>query len=125
MDYANPTKIWWPHPSAFDDLTVTDTEDGFILDAPDGTECGDWLKYFSETPERQMVFQEEFTKMLLEQINFLESHKAENDGKAEVVPDKPKRSRRRRKEDGPGEVKEHKPRRNRKKRTQEEVQGPG
>jgi hypothetical protein len=67
----NPTEIWWPHPSAFDDLSVEFEdlgEEGALihLDAPEGTECGDWLAYFQETPERQAAFEREFMRTLLE-----------------------------------------------------------
>jgi hypothetical protein len=67
----NPTEIWWPHPSAFDDLTVEteDTEDGgslIHLSAPDNTECAEWLAYFQETPQRQAAFEREFMRSLLE-----------------------------------------------------------
>ena len=67
----NPTEIWWPHPSAFDDLSVEfeDTEDGgslIHLSAPDDTECAEWLAYFQETPERQAAFEREFMRTLLE-----------------------------------------------------------
>jgi hypothetical protein len=82
MDYANPTEIWWPHPSALDDLSVefTDEEDGSAqihLSAPDGTECADWLHYFNETEERQAVFERAFIQSLLDQIEMLENGKTQ------------------------------------------------
>ena len=82
MDYANPTEIWWPHPSALDDLTVsfTDNEDGSStchLDAPDGTECADWLSYFNETEERRAAFERAFMQSLLDQIAMLENGKVQ------------------------------------------------
>lgn len=64
----NPTAIWWPHPSAFDDLTVEETENGFEFSAPDGTECADWLAYFSETPERKAVWEAEVLRSITELI---------------------------------------------------------
>lgn len=87
MDYANPTEIWWPHPSALDDLTVEfgeDEEDGSCqihLSAPDGTECADWLNYFNETDERKAAFERAFIQSLLDQIEML------NNGKAQGIPD--------------------------------------
>ena len=67
----NPTEIWWPKPSAFDDLSVEfeDIEEGgsvIHLSAPDDTECAEWLAYFQETPERQAAFEREFMRTLLE-----------------------------------------------------------
>ena len=86
MDYANPTEIWWPKPSAFDDLSVEFEdlgEEGALihLDAPEGTECGEWLAYFQKTPERQAAFEREFTRTLLE-------HAARViNGESEGIPD--------------------------------------
>jgi len=86
MNYANPTEIWWPHPSAFDDLTVdfVDEEDGgstISLFAPDGTECADWLSYFKETEERQAAFQRAFMQTLLDHLEHL------TNGKTQELPD--------------------------------------
>ena len=64
MNYANASEIWWPSPSALDDLTITDTETGFDLEAPKDTECGEWLAYFNETPERKETFERAFIEML-------------------------------------------------------------
>lgn len=58
--------MWWPHPDAFDDLTVTDTEEGFELSAPDDSECGSWLGYFNSTEELQKEFETSFVNMLRE-----------------------------------------------------------
>lgn len=69
----NPTAIWWPHPSAFDDLTVTETEDGFEFSAPDGTECADWLSYFSETPERKAAWESEILNSITNYIQHFEN----------------------------------------------------
>jgi hypothetical protein len=103
---ANPTEIWWPHPSAFDDLTVEfeDLEDGgsiIHLGAPDGTECAEWLAYFQETPERQEAFQREFMKSLKNHIQRLEN------GEIEGVTDQQGRDHSRGQEDRPGAVEEH------------------
>jgi hypothetical protein len=77
----NPTAIWWPHPSAFDDLTVEETENGFEFSAPDGTEAAEWLAYFSETPERHAVFEEALQDALTSFINHL------NNGQGERLSD--------------------------------------
>ena len=58
--------MWWPHPDAFDDLTVTDTETGFELSAPDDSECGLWLGYFNSTEELHKEFETAFVDMLRE-----------------------------------------------------------
>jgi len=61
--------MWWPHPDAFDDLVITDTEEGFELSAPDGSECALWLEYFNFTEELQEEFQTAFVQMLREAAN--------------------------------------------------------
>jgi len=87
MDYANPTEIWWPHPSALDDLQVEfgeDEEDGssqIHLSALDGTECAAWLNYFNRTEERKAAFERAFIQSLLDQIAMLEN------GKVKGIPD--------------------------------------
>ena len=74
-DSLKPTEFWWPSPEAFDDLTVEDNEEGFTLDAPDNTECGEWLAYWNRTPEHIELFTEEFTKCLQNHIDTtLEQH---------------------------------------------------
>ena len=60
--------MWWPHPDAFDELTVTDTEEGFELSAPDGSECGLWLGYFNRTEELQKEFETAFVQILREAV---------------------------------------------------------
>jgi len=61
-------EFWWPSPEAFDDLTVEEIEDGFSFTAPDETECGAWLAYFNETPERQEIFSVALIASIKEQI---------------------------------------------------------
>ena len=43
-----PLEMWWPSPEAFDDLTVTDAEDGWTFSAPDDTELAGWLAYWNQ-----------------------------------------------------------------------------
>jgi hypothetical protein len=64
------TEFWWPSPEAFDDLTVEDAEEGFTLEAPDDTECGEWLAYWNQTPDHVECFTEAFTENLR---NYLET----------------------------------------------------
>ena len=74
-DSLKPTEFWWPSPEAFDDLVVEDSEEGFTLDAPDSTECGDWLTYWNQSPDHIELFTEEFTKVLKNYADFiLEEH---------------------------------------------------
>jgi len=58
--------MWFPHPDACDDLTITDTETGFQLSAPDGSECAIWLEYFNRTEELHEEFETFFVEMLRE-----------------------------------------------------------
>jgi len=72
-----PTELvmWWPDPSALDDLTVEDAEHGWDLSAPDGTECADWLGYWSQDEEHHKFFEQEFVKILIEHAErTLEQH---------------------------------------------------
>lgn len=99
----NPSEIWWPHPSAFDDLSVEvlDEEDGgaqINLSAPDGSECGDWLSYFQETEERRAAFERAFLQALRDQITMLEN------GKVQELPDEQGPDRSGGQEDQPGSV---------------------
>ena len=67
--------FWWPGIESLEDLEVENTEEGFLLSAPDGTLCSDWLEYWSETPEREAIFSREFQKVLLDHANqILEQH---------------------------------------------------
>ena len=67
--------FWWPGIESLEDLVVEHAEEGFLLSAPDGTLCSDWLAYWSETPEREAIFSREFQKALLDHANqILEQH---------------------------------------------------
>lgn len=72
--------MWWPAPEALDDLSIKENEGGFTLEAPDDTECGSWLKFWSQSEEHQQFFNEQFVKTL---ISYIES----NDGKTQNQPD--------------------------------------
>jgi hypothetical protein len=77
------TEFWWPHPDAFEDLTVEDTEEGFTLSAPDNTECAEWLSYWDQDEAHHKVFETEFIQVLTNYANkALETH-----GENEVLPD--------------------------------------
>ena len=103
---ATETDFWWPHPSAFDDLTV-DTEDyedgGAILrlSAPDGTACAEWLSFYQQTPERQAEFQREFMQALYDQLERV------NNGESKVITDEQSPDHPGDQEDRPGTVEEH------------------
>lgn len=64
-------QMWWPSPEAVDDLTVEETEKGFKLQAPDGTECACWLSYYSQTEELRKVFEAALVDMLWERLGNL------------------------------------------------------
>jgi hypothetical protein len=61
--------MWFPHPDACDDLTITDTETGFQLSAPDGSECAVWIEYFNRTEELHEEFETFFVEMLREAVD--------------------------------------------------------
>ena len=78
-----PTEFWWPHPDAFEDLIVEDAEEGYTLSAPDDSECGEWLSYWSQDEAHHKVFETEFIQVLTHYANkTLETH-----GENEVLPD--------------------------------------
>ena len=69
------TEFWWPHPEAFQDLTVEDTEEGFTLSAPDNTECAEWLSYWDQDEAHHRIFEDMFIQVLTDQANkTLETH---------------------------------------------------
>ena len=80
------TEWWWPSPDAFNDLEVTDIEEGWQLSAPDFTELAEWLNYWNQSEEHHALFQTVFVKTLADHANLvlddLEQH-----GKNEVIPD--------------------------------------
>jgi hypothetical protein len=71
-------QFWWPSLEDLDDLTVEYTEEGFLLSAPDGTLCSDWLAYWSESPEREAIFSQEFQKVLLDHLEILTNGNGES-----------------------------------------------
>jgi hypothetical protein len=71
----NTLTFWWPHPDAFEDLTVEGAEEGYTLSAPDDSECGEWLSYWSQDEAHHKVFETEFIQVLTDQANkTLETH---------------------------------------------------
>jgi hypothetical protein len=76
---------WWPSPEAFDDLTVTDIEEGWQLSAPDDTELAEWLSYWSQDEEHHALFQKVFVKALTDHAEFV-LNDLETNGKNEDVP---------------------------------------
>ena len=77
---------WWPSPESFDALTVTETDEGWELSAPDETELGIWLSYWSETKERHTLFQSMFVQALEKHAHTVIDD-LENHGKNENLPD--------------------------------------
>lgn len=80
-----PTEIemWWPSPGAFEDLTVEDAEYGYTLSAPDDSECGEWLKFWSQDEAHHLKFEEEFLQTLTDYANEI----LEANGQAEAISD--------------------------------------
>lgn len=81
MNSEKPTdlEMWWPSPEALKDLQVEDSEEGFTLSAPGGTDCAVWLNYWSCSEEHQEVFNEAFTNMLQAYIHTLENQHGEDE----------------------------------------------
>jgi len=77
---------WWPSAEAFNDLEVTDIEDGWQLSAPDDTELSEWLGYWSQDEEHHSLFQTVFLKALTDHANLV-LNDLEKNGKDEVIPD--------------------------------------
>ena len=75
-------KFWWPLPEELDDLTVTETDEGFSLDAPSDTGCGLWLAYWNRTETHRKVFHQHFTDALISHANFI------IDGQTEAIPER-------------------------------------
>ena len=72
--------MWWPRPSALEDLDVVVTETGWDLTAPDGSEVSDWLNYWSQDEEHRSFFEREFVSALI-------NHIQETDGQTQDLPD--------------------------------------
>jgi len=77
--------FWWPHPDAFNDLTVSDIDDGWQLSAPDDTELAAWINYWSQDEEHHALFQTVFVRALTEHANFVLDSLEEQHGKAEIT----------------------------------------
>ena len=78
-----PIEMWWPSPGAFDVLQVEESEEGFIFEAPDGTECAEWLRFWNQSEEHHETFEEAFIEMLRTEINTLDT----KNGETQAVPD--------------------------------------
>lgn len=66
--------MWWPHPDSLSDLKVEDAEEGWDLSAPDDTECGAWLSYFSQSEEHRAFFERNFVGTLIQHCEYLEKN---------------------------------------------------
>ena len=76
----NDSTFWWPHPDALLDLTVEDSEGGFVLSAPDHTECGAWLHYYSQNEEYHKLFEQHFTEAIRKNLEAYGQTKEFTDG---------------------------------------------
>ena len=70
--------FWWPDLESLEDLVVEDTGEGFLLSAPDGTLCSNWLAYWSESPEREAIFSQEIQQVLLDHLEILTNGNGES-----------------------------------------------
>jgi hypothetical protein len=84
IDSLKPTEFWWPSPEAFESLTVEDADEGFTFDAPDDSECGEWLAFWNQSPEHLELFTEVVTTSLLNHANTL----LEQNGQTEKLSDR-------------------------------------
>ncbi len=97
--------MWWPSPEAFEDLEVTDIEEGWQLSAPDDTELAEWLNYWSQDEEHHVFFEKAFLEVLTNHANFiLDQH-----GKAEDLPDGRQGNPEQAEDERPGVLSEHEP----------------
>ena len=96
---------WWPSPESFDDLTVTDTESGWELSAPDDSELAEWLTYWNQSEEHHALFQTVFLQTLTDYAELV----LENYGKTEAIPDEQSAHREQTENDVPGALTEHEP----------------
>jgi hypothetical protein len=78
--------MWWPSPKAFDQLEVTETETGFEFSAPDDSECGNWLSYFSQTEELHQEFEQEILNCIRNYIENLNGESEISDGREDRHP---------------------------------------
>jgi hypothetical protein len=82
-----PTEFWWPSPDSFNDLEVSDIEEGWKLSAPDGTELSEWLNYWNQSEEHHELFQAVFLKALTDHANLVIDDFEQN-GKNQDLPDR-------------------------------------
>jgi hypothetical protein len=75
---------WWPSADAFNDLEVTEVEEGWELSAPDGTELSEWLNFWTQSEEHHELFQATFMETLTKHAEFV----IENYGQDENLPDR-------------------------------------
>lgn len=97
---------WWPSPGAFDDLTVTDTEEGWELSAPDDSELAEWFNYWNQSEEHHALFQTVFVKAMTNHANFVLEN-LEKNGKAEIQSDEQGGDRGEAEVHGSGSLSEH------------------
>jgi hypothetical protein len=97
---------WWPSPEAFDDLEVTDIEEGWQLSAPDNSEMGDWLNYWSQSEEHHTLFEKVFIRALTDHANTV-LNQLEQHGETENLPHGCQSNREQTQEECPGLLTEH------------------
>ena len=93
-------EMWWPSPEAFNDLEVTDIEEGWQLSAPDDTELAEWLNYWSQDDEHHVFFEKAFLEVLINHANSI----LDQNGETEVQSDEQSGNRTEAEDDGTGSV---------------------
>lgn len=68
MTQPIPTKMWWPHPDAFDDMVVEDWVDGYTLSGTEDSPIGEWLAFWNQSPAHAEFFTQEFVKTLTDHV---------------------------------------------------------
>jgi hypothetical protein len=96
---------WWPSPEAFNDLEVTDIEEGWQLSAPDDTELAEWLNFWTQTEEHHALFEKVFLATLTQHADsILEQH-----GENEILPVGGQSDREQAEDVGAGSLTQHEP----------------
>ena len=99
---------WWPSPGSFDDLEVSETEEGWMLSAPDNTELSEWLTYWNQSEEHHKLFQTVFLKAMTDHANLVLDNFEQN-GKTENLADGQQTDREQAEDVSSGEFSKHEP----------------
>jgi hypothetical protein len=62
-------ELQWFWPSNLDGLDCEETDTGFDLSAPTGSECADWLNYWNQSSEHIEFFNQNLLKAILDGLD--------------------------------------------------------